>query len=84
MIDILIDKYNVDKNRVFVTGWSNGAMMNFRLACELSHRISAIAPFAGSFNPKKVTYSQSKGNKTTILNVKDKNGEFYKLHSWNL
>ncbi|MCB0760227.1 MAG: T9SS type A sorting domain-containing protein [Flavobacteriales bacterium] len=51
-IDVLIDSvaalYAVDLNRVYATGISNGAMMSYRLACELSHRIAAIAPVEGS------------------------------------
>jgi polyhydroxybutyrate depolymerase len=49
--DLLNDlerQVNVDKNRVFATGISNGAMMCFRLACELSDRIAAIAPISGT------------------------------------
>lgn len=36
-----------DPARVYVTGLSNGAMMAYRLAAELSDRIAAIAPVAG-------------------------------------
>ena len=39
---------NVDPKRVFATGMSNGAMMCYRLAAELSNRIAAIAPIAGT------------------------------------
>jgi polyhydroxybutyrate depolymerase len=38
---------NVDAKRVYATGFSNGAMMCYRLAAELSDRIAAIAPVAG-------------------------------------
>lgn len=37
----------VDPTRVFFTGHSNGAMMSFRLACELSTEIAAIAVQSG-------------------------------------
>jgi polyhydroxybutyrate depolymerase len=37
-----------DPARVYATGLSNGAMMSYRLAAELSDRIAAIAPVAGS------------------------------------
>jgi polyhydroxybutyrate depolymerase len=37
----------LDKNRLFATGFSNGGMMSYRLACELSDRLAAIAPVAG-------------------------------------
>ncbi len=38
----------VDRQRVFACGMSNGAMMCYRLAAELSERIAAIAPVAGT------------------------------------
>jgi len=44
MIDKLTGDFVIDKNRIFATGHSNGAQMTFRLACELSDRIAAIAP----------------------------------------
>lgn len=49
LIDELLDEYNIDPNRVYVTGMSNGGFMSYRLACELSDKIAAIAPVAGSF-----------------------------------
>jgi polyhydroxybutyrate depolymerase len=48
LIDYLVKERRVDKNRVYVTGISNGAMMSFRLACELTGKIAAIAPVAGN------------------------------------
>ena len=39
---------NVDRQRVFATGMSNGGMMCYRLADEMSDRIAAIAPVAGT------------------------------------
>jgi len=50
LLDQLEAEYAIDSKRVYVTGISNGAMMAYRLACELSHRIAAIAPVAGSLN----------------------------------
>lgn len=47
MIDFLIKQYRIDASRVYATGHSNGAQMSYRLACELSERIAAIAPNAG-------------------------------------
>jgi polyhydroxybutyrate depolymerase len=38
----------IDSARVYATGLSNGAMMSYRLAAQLSDRIAAIAPVAGS------------------------------------
>ncbi|MCX6334192.1 MAG: phospholipase [Bacteroidia bacterium] len=48
LIDYMIKDYEVDPKRVYVTGISNGAIMSYRLACELSHKIAAIAPVDGN------------------------------------
>ena len=37
----------IDRNRIYVTGLSNGAFMTSVLMCELSDRIAAAAPVAG-------------------------------------
>ena len=44
LIDHAHSEYGVDRQRVFVTGISNGGGMSFRLAVELSDRIRAVAP----------------------------------------
>lgn len=48
MIDDLEKKYQIDKNKVFATGFSNGATMSFVLGIKLSNKIAAIAPIAGA------------------------------------
>lgn len=50
MIDYIMQNYNADPDAVLVTGISNGGMMSYRVACELSDQITAIAPVAGSFH----------------------------------
>jgi len=47
LLDDLERVVAVDRQRVFATGMSNGAMMCYRLASELSDRIAAIAPVGG-------------------------------------
>ena len=53
LLDELETHYRVDTRRVFVTGMSNGAMMAYRLASELSERIAAIAPVAGTMGSEE-------------------------------
>jgi polyhydroxybutyrate depolymerase len=48
LIDTLYQTYNIDLNRVYSTGFSNGGFLSYRLACELGDRIAAIAPVAGT------------------------------------
>jgi len=47
VIDDLETRYCVDAKRIYAAGMSNGAMMAYRIACELSHRIAAVAAVAG-------------------------------------
>jgi polyhydroxybutyrate depolymerase len=48
LIARLHDQYNVNLNRVYSTGLSNGGFMTFVLVCELAHRFAAVADVAGS------------------------------------
>ncbi len=48
LIKRLVKEYSVDPQRVYVTGFSAGGMMAYRLGCELSEQIAAIAPVAGA------------------------------------
>jgi polyhydroxybutyrate depolymerase len=51
-VDALIDRIeaeqDIDPARVFALGHSNGGIMSYRLACELSDRIAAVGVVAGT------------------------------------
>ncbi len=47
MLDAIESSYGIDPKRVFATGFSNGSMMSYKLAVDMSDRIAAIAPIAG-------------------------------------
>jgi len=58
LLDDLAKAANVDAEKVYATGISNGGIMCYRLASELSDRIAAIAPVSGTMgmatcNPKR-------------------------------
>jgi polyhydroxybutyrate depolymerase len=38
----------IDLSRVYFTGFSNGGMLSYRLACEMSERVAAVASVSGS------------------------------------
>jgi len=44
LIDKLAADYSIDTKRVYVTGFSNGALMTHLLAAELPDKIAAAAP----------------------------------------
>lgn len=48
LLDDVASLARVNRKRVFATGMSNGGMMCYRLAVELSDRIAAIAPVSGT------------------------------------
>ncbi|MGO8747955.1 MAG: alpha/beta hydrolase family esterase [Thermoguttaceae bacterium] len=48
LLDDVAKVASVDPKRVFATGISNGGIMCYRLASELSDRIAAIAPVSGT------------------------------------
>lgn len=48
----------IDERAIFATGMSNGGMMSYRLADELSHRFAAIAPVAGGVATESIAPSQ--------------------------
>jgi polyhydroxybutyrate depolymerase len=48
LIDIVTSTYSIDDTRIYATGHSNGAIMSYRLACELSDRIVAVGFQAGT------------------------------------
>ncbi len=48
LIDSLDLIYNIDLNRVYSCGMSNGGIMSYYLACYLPNRIAAIASVTGS------------------------------------
>src|SRR5712691_11431037 len=53
LLDDLAKVVKVDTKRVYATGMSNGAIMAYRLASELSDRIAAIAPVGGPMGKEK-------------------------------
>ncbi|MBI4019835.1 MAG: hypothetical protein HY367_00770 [Candidatus Aenigmarchaeota archaeon] len=51
MIGDAKSRFNADGNRIYATGISQGGMMSYRLACELSDKIAAVAPVASPAVP---------------------------------
>ncbi|MBK8962178.1 MAG: PHB depolymerase family esterase [Candidatus Competibacter sp.] len=54
--------YNIDPRRIYATGLSKGGMFAYRLGCDLSDQLAAIAPVAGS-----LTYAQCRPSQTVAI-----------------
>jgi polyhydroxybutyrate depolymerase len=50
LLDTLLANYQINEDRIYSTGMSNGGFMSYELACELSERIAAIASVTGTMN----------------------------------
>jgi polyhydroxybutyrate depolymerase len=48
LVEHLSQTLHIDPKRVYAAGISNGAMLSHRLGCELSDKIAAIGPVAGT------------------------------------
>jgi polyhydroxybutyrate depolymerase len=49
LIDELEQQYNIDPNRIYANGLSNGGGMSYLLGCALSERIAAVGGVAGAY-----------------------------------
>lgn len=72
LIDYMIEKYGVDPDRVYLTGMSNGALMCYRLAYEISYKITAIAPVAGSI-PLNIYNNETPRGSISVLMINGMN-----------
>ncbi len=61
----------IDAKRFYATGMSNGAMMSYRLACEMPETFRAIAAVAGTDN----TRSCQPGAPVSVLHIHARNDE---------
>jgi polyhydroxybutyrate depolymerase len=48
LIDTLALHYNINQDRVYSTGMSNGGIMSYYMACQMNNRIAAMASVTGS------------------------------------
>jgi len=68
IIELVSQKYNLNQERIYSTGMSNGGFMSYHLACNLSSKIAAIASVTGSMSIQ--TYeSCNPTHPTSILQV---------------
>ena len=45
---MISQEYNLNQNKIYATGMSNGGFFSFLLACQLSQKIAAVASVTGS------------------------------------
>ena len=48
LIELISQQYNINQNRIYATGMSNGGFFSFLLGCQLSNKFAAVASVTGS------------------------------------
>lgn len=79
LIATLKEQFSIAETRIFATGFSGGARMSSRLACDLSAIIAAIGPVAGIRYPSDCV--PSRGVATISFHGKKDNVNHYNLQS---
>jgi polyhydroxybutyrate depolymerase len=74
VIDDVSDSFPVDRDRVFLTGHSNGAMMTYRYLCDGAGRLAGAASVAGTntagcLPSAPVSFLQVSGSADTVVRI---------------
>jgi len=52
LLETISNEFNINSDRIYSTGMSNGGYMRFLLACQLSDKFAAVASVTGSMTPE--------------------------------
>ena len=77
LIDDIGTLVNVDEQRVFATGISNGGVFSHRLGMELADRIAAIAPVAGGLQQGGDFKTKSPSRPISVMDFHGKTDAIY-------
>lgn len=69
IIDTMVTLYNIDLNRVYACGMSNGGYQSYRLACDLENRIAAIASVTGVISTLTAFNCTNQSRKMPVLHI---------------
>lgn len=74
LIDRISLDYNIDPDRIYVIGYSNGGFMAHRLACDMSDRLAAVISINGAqwLDPAKCTPTSP----VSVLEIHSRDDEF--------
>tara|TARA_Y200000002_G_scaffold375242_1_gene377210 strand:+ start:629 stop:1522 length:894 start_codon:yes stop_codon:yes gene_type:complete len=80
LIDSVTSKYNIDSDRIYACGFSNGGAFSYELICGLSNKIAAFGSVGGNFsiNKKRVCNINREVPLIHIHGTKDRLQKYYK------
>jgi polyhydroxybutyrate depolymerase len=67
VLDWVGQNYNIDLNRFYSAGMSNGGFMSYHLACNITSKISAIASVTGSMSV--FSYDNCNAQPTSVMQI---------------
>lgn len=67
---------NIDRGRVYATGFSNGGFMSYRLACEAADIFAAVAPSAGGIGTNEGSATWELVNVGSIVGATNASSNF--------
>ncbi|MCX7998960.1 MAG: alpha/beta hydrolase-fold protein [Leptospiraceae bacterium] len=76
LVEVLSEEYSINKNQIFVLGFSNGGMMSLKLACDATELFRGVASVGGAMfhencKPKKpIPVFLIQGGKDEVVPVK--------------
>ena len=85
LIDSVSSKYNIDSNRIYACGFSNGGTFSYELICGLSNKIAAFGSVGGNFSinenrlckiDREIPLIHIHGTKDRLQKYNKSNGDF--------
>ncbi len=76
MLDDLERLFHVEPKKIYATGFSNGAFFSYRLACELSSQIAAVAPVSGTLGADLKRFVKAPSRPVSIIHFHGKQDTF--------
>ena len=89
IMDSVAKRYNTDKNRVYVSGFSMGGMMSYHVANKIADKVAAIGPVSGYLFAGTVASSRPMpiihihGTTDDVVGYSGVSGMLAKWRSWN-
>ena len=82
LIDSLVAELGVDRKRVFAAGFSAGASMVYRLACERPDLVAAVAPISGTIPADVVSICTQNTTPVGIIGMQGTADSVVVLDKW--
>lgn len=90
IIESMVTRYGIDRNKVYVSGFSMGGMMSYHTANKIANKVAAIGPVSGYLFANPVSSSRPMpimhvhGTSDDVVNYSGVAAILQKWRNWNL